>query len=533
MDKPNILVAATAILAHFVVSPIPEVPTVKVLQIYSTANIILFATLLLSSHQLAYSIVRFSILNLNFVVVATLLTFIRRLYFSPLSHFPGPKLAALSNAYLANAFRHGRAYFKLAELHEQYKSDFIRIGPNQLSISNVAAVEAVFRGKYPRGTFYDAGTVNGAQNLLFQRDYSIHTPWRRIWDKAFASSELQHYNPRVEHHVDRLVEVIKKANREEVNCTTIMDNLSFDIMADLAFANEAGLQAGTGDNQYIHFIHKTLAAIGIFSCFRNLAQLVKYIPEVSDVKSFRVRGEALLAARQRLGTTRKDVFSHLIGSDTSTSIKFTQAELNANAQLVIIAGSDTTSATLTQTLRILAKQPAILKKLQAEVDDCASKGALTVETTRNLPYLNAVVNESLRLYNVVPLGSHAASPPLGLYVAGTFIPGNVQIDVPHGALMVDPRYFEKPLEYIPERWTDWSDGVKDRRAFIPFGYGAHSCVGKQLALNELRTILTNVVKRWDVVLGEKYNEQKWNEGIKDYGVLEIGELWIKFVPRAT
>ena len=130
------------------------------------------------------------------------------------------------------------------------------------------------------------------------------------------------------------------------------------------------------------------------------------------------------------------------------------------------------------------------------------------------------------------MGAHAASPPSGVYVAGTFIPGNVQINVPPGCVMTDARYFEKPDEYIPERWEEWSEGVKDKRAFFPFGYGAHSCVGRQLALNELRIVLATVVQKWDVVLGEQYSENQWEKDWKDHALLEIGKLWVKFVPRS-
>lgn len=83
-------------------------------------------------------------------------------------------------------------------------------------------------------------------------------------------------------------------------------------------------------------------------------------------------------------------------------MKFTQAQLNSNANLIIVAGTDTVSSTLTQTFHTLVKHPSVLKKLQMELDGCAESGQLTVEKTRNLPYLNAVVNESLRLLNPVP-----------------------------------------------------------------------------------------------------------------------------------
>ncbi|KAG4441033.1 hypothetical protein IFR05_003488 [Cadophora sp. M221] len=533
MDRAILTVAVAAVAVQFFLWPIHEVSTTKVLGAYFTANILLFSFILASSQNLTYSVIHSAILDCAFLLVTVSLTLIRRLYFSPLSHFPGPKLAALSNIYLANEFRTGRGSFTLLKLHKQYKSDFIRIGPRELSIRNVEAVEAIYRGKYPRGTFYEVGAINGEFNLNTQRDHKIHTPWRRIWEQAFASSEFQHYNPRVEQHVANLVDAIKRADGKEVDCSKLMDDLSFDIMADLSFAHDAGMQSGTGDNTYMHFIHKYMSAAGVIAVLRNLSQLLIYLPESADVKSFRLRGEALLSSRQRLGTTRNDIFSHLLGTDTesSTPIKFSQAQLNSNANLIIIAGSDTVSTTLTRTFHLLAKQPSILKKLQTEVDECAKRGELTVEGTRNLPYLNAVVNESLRLFNPVPMGAHAASPPSGVHVAGTFIPGNIQVSVPPCALMTDPRYFEKPDEYIPERWGDWDEGVKDRRAFFPFGYGVHSCVGRQLALNELRAALATVMGRWDIVLGEKYDDEKWKEGLKDHAVLQVGELWVRFVPR--
>jgi len=189
---------------------------------------------------------------------------------------------------------------------------------------------------------------------------------------------------------------------------------------------------------------------------------------------------------------------------------------------------------MTQIFRILAKEPRVLKKLQAEIDEFCSEGKeLTVHTTTNLTYLNAVINEALRLCNPLPTGVYAGTYPQGVEVAGKFIPGNVQVMVPHMAIMTDERYFSKGWEFIPERWTEeWSEGVKERKAFIPFGYGVHSCVGKQLALNEMKLGIASVVRQFDVVLGESYSEDVWQEEWKDYAVLQVGALPVKFLERA-
>lgn len=304
-------------------------------------------------------------------------------------------------------------------------------------------------------------------------------------------------------------------------------------MADLSFAHDSKMQEGKGDSFYMDFIHKYIAMVGLIGALRPLCQLLPYLPESSEVREFRLRGEALLAGRQKLGSDRKDLFRHLLAEDDETELKFTQAQLNSNANLVIVAGADTTSSAMTQIFRILAKDERVCKRLREEIDAMVAEGkGLTVESTKTLPYLNAVVNEALRLMNPLPTGVHAGTPPAGLTISGTYIPGNVQVLIPHQGIMTDERYFAKGQEFIPERWTDgWREGVKDRRAYIPFGYGVHSCVGKQLALNEMRLAIATVVNEFDLVFGESYDEMKWMDEVNDYTILKVGELWMKFVCR--
>lgn len=241
----------------------------------------------------------------------------------------------------------------------------------------------------------------------------------------------------------------------------------------------------------------------------------------------------MLAERQKLGDTKKDIFRHFLSQDAESGARFTQAELNSNANLIIVAGADTTSSTLAQTFRVLAKYPSILDKLQAEIDGLVANGSeITVDSTRNLPYLNAVVNEALRLLNPVPSGIQATTGTNGVEIAGVYIPGNVQVKIPHLVLMTDERYFPKGDEFIPERWTgERPELLLDRRAFIPFGYGIHSCVGKQLALNEMRLLIASVVNEFDVEFGKSYDEARFEAEWQDYFVLQIGAVHLKFTAR--
>jgi len=229
MENPIFTVVAVAIIAQVYFSSLPEVPTLNYVLSYFVGNVILLSCLIISSLPVSHLLIRFTTLNAAFLVTATFLTLIRRLCFSPLSKFPGPRAAALSKLWEANEFRKGIATSTLQALHKQYNSDFIRIGPNELSISNVDAVEKIYRGKYERGPFYELGIMNGEFNLNTTRNNADHSPWRRIWNKAFTPVEIKEYNPRVEYHVSKLVEILLKTNGNELNFTTSMDKLVFDM----------------------------------------------------------------------------------------------------------------------------------------------------------------------------------------------------------------------------------------------------------------------------------------------------------------
>lgn len=127
---------------------------------------------------------------------------------------------------------------------------------------------------------------------------------------------------------------------------------------------------------------------------------------------------------------------------------------------------DTTSTILTVLLYYLSKFPEFQETLYAEIQ---SATPFATASLGSLPYLNALINETLRLYPAVPSGAQAQTGPNGLTVEGQYIPPKTPVRVNQFAMHTDPRYWRRPDEFLPERWVDESLGlIKDRRAFIPF-----------------------------------------------------------------
>ncbi|PYI02741.1 cytochrome P450 [Aspergillus sclerotiicarbonarius CBS 121057] len=313
-----------------------------------------------------------------------------------------------------------------------------------------------------------------------------------VRERAFTSREVLNYDVRVEHHVDKFVHVLRRTARNDVDVVK-----------------------------------------AVLSSLRNIGEILAYLPASPQMRVFQQWGSDLVTERRRNKAARKDLFHHFLHNGVDANIECTPEEMTANANLAMTAGTDTIPTPTAQTLRLLAKDPHVQAKLGAELDTICSAGvALTVETTRTLPYLNAVINEGLRLGYPAPSGIQAMTAPGGIQVGDTYIPGNVEVKVPSLLLMTDPRYFPMGECFIPERWTgEMPELIRDRRAYIPFGYGAHSCVGKQLALNEMRVVVARAVHEFNISLGEHYDDDEFLEKRKDFLAVQLSPLYLKFSPR--
>jgi tryprostatin B 6-hydroxylase len=103
--------------------------------------------------------------------------------------------------------------------------------------------------------------------------------------------------------------------------------------------------------------------------------------------------------------------------------------------------------------------------------------------------------------------------------------------VPIWALCTYEKYFDRPLDFVPERWTTRPEMVKDKRAFIPFNYGRWSCAGKKIAMMLMRLVVAYTVTDFDFEFADGEDGTAIVRDTKDVTLVKPGELRLRFTKR--
>jgi cytochrome P450 len=169
--------------------------------------------------------------------------------------------------------------------------------------------------------------------------------------------------------------------------------------------------------------------------------------------------------------------------------------MDANAQTLLIAGSETTATILSGATYLLLANSSTYTKLVEEIRNAfESQADITMEEVNKLPYLIAVFQEALRVYPPVPTGFPRVVPPAGDVISGHFIPGGTAVYMSQHAANHSPRNWTDPEAFAPERWLGDEKYKDDKReVWNPFSFGPRNCLGKKLVtpFNHAGSLLTD------------------------------------------
>lgn len=385
--------------------------------------------------------------NVSQLVVRWVARAFYRVYFHPLSKFPGPNFTAATRIPQLWGVVTGTPHKRIAGLHRKY-GDVVRTAPDEVSFVNADAWRDVHGhgtkntpGSVPHKHWIRYGTsVNGAASLIIAKD-GEHYRMRRIFNPAFSDRALKQQEPLFMKYVDLLVQKLREGIEENserrFDMVRMYNFTTFDVMGDLTFGEPLHMLS---EGEYDPWV-KTIFA---FIKFGTRLSIINHYPLI--YKPFRAlvpesfakkRVEHFNFSVQRV-TKRLEKGRDAEGVDLWDLVMsqpegkgLSRGEMDANSSLFMAAGTETTATLVSGLTFLLLKNPEAMKNLTKEIRNTfPGSEEMSFEKLAALPYLNACIKEAFRLYPPVVTGLPRMTPPDGSTVCGHYVPPGVSICMP-------------------------------------------------------------------------------------------------------
>jgi len=191
---------------------------------------------------------------------------------------------------------------------------------------------------------------------------------------------------------------------------------------------------------------------------------------------------------------RSDILSLLLGVRDSEGEGFSDKEVRDQVMTLMFAGHDTSTSTLTFMMHELARHPDVVSRLQEEQDAVLGGAVPTIDRLeREMPYLNMVLDEVLRLYPPAWIGPRRAVRDFEF--GGHAVPRGAYVNYSSWASHRIPEVFPEPEAFIPERFTAERKAALPRGGYVPFGGGQRVCIGKRFGQMEVKLVATMLLQR--------------------------------------
>ncbi|KAF2195494.1 putative cytochrome P450 [Zopfia rhizophila CBS 207.26] len=482
------------------------------------------------------------ILALLLIYIITL--FLYRVYFSPLSHIPGSKLAAATSWYsfYFDALKIGRYFVEVEKIHRKY-GPIVRITPTEIHIDDPTFFNELYNvtkrlDKDP--WYYSWLGRNGS--IFAMTDPDQHKLCSSVIKKAMSTASISHIEPVLKSHYDVFCRRLSEC-KERKNLVPLSDmwrSIAVDIITDLAIPESFNLletpyfgAAHADFNRHITFLVPLLERVPRWLLALKGRTALNVIDEIEHQKE-QVKRLIANNGKPISGKNYPVIMNEVYASDLPAKEK-TVKRLCDEIGILIGAGSETMGHTLaTITYHILAN-PNIHKRLKDEIrrscEEAELEDVLSYKKLEGLPYLNACINEGLRLATGVSgrlprINKSQVTTYTSLSNKSYYIPPGIPISMTIRDMHYNATYFPSPRNFNPERWLDPDLKSKSEKVFAPFGRGSRSCVGKNLAMAELLMGIGNLFGRFEVEMDER--ETRGRESVE-----LVHDCFSPFVKRSS
>ncbi|KAJ5590692.1 hypothetical protein N7450_004664 [Penicillium hetheringtonii] len=467
-------------------------------------------------------------------------------YLTPgVSAIPGPFLAKLTNIWRFVDVSKGQAQVTLLKLHRKY-GDYVRLGPNVVSIRDLDVIKTIYginRG-YEKTDFYKVqqqlAKGKPTPTLFTTTNEDFHAAIKRPIAAAYSMSTLTEFEP----FVDKTIHTFFKRmddfveNRETCDIATWLQYYAFDVIGELTFSKSLGfLERGSDVDGIIVALEAMLDYSGKIGQIPWLDYLFIKNPIRGLIKGGSTGAVARFArARldERLGQSsledmkesksqHRDFLSRFLEAKSDHPNAVNDNQVFSYTVSNMNAGSDTTAISLRAILYYTLKSPRVASKLQQELNAAFREKRITLpvswkQSQEELPYLDAVIKEALRLHPAVGLLLERKVPQGGLQLPnnGPFLPEGTIVGANPWIIHRHALFGEQVDSFVPERWLPGEGESHEQyqarkqkmlRATFTFGAGPRTCIGKNISLLEIYKLIPSLFLTFDIRL--KNPDQEW------------------------
>ncbi|GMM29216.1 hypothetical protein DAMA08_019320 [Martiniozyma asiatica (nom. inval.)] len=490
------------------------------------------------------------------------------LFYHPLAKIPGPTICSLSKYWILYKSWSEQRNRYVNLLHEKY-GPIVRIGPDEVDISDVKYLQDIYVRNFDKSTFYTQFVSYDSGNTFSTVDKKTHKDSRKVSHKFYSKTNIcsDNIQSKVEKVMIKTLGVFDESKNKDINCFILFSEMAMDAVNAFAF----------GDN-YISVLDdpwgkgkEVIDSFGLqSSAWFWTTQMPQWYEWVIDSKvnaasakvsewidkQFRTCYSALKTTAE--GLDQETLLSTLVNSDTSSI--FTQKRIKSELFDHIAAGHITTGTTMAYLCYELAKNVDIQKLLQEELKEF-NQGKYIKSNNYNpirytdidekLPIMQAVITETFRVHAAIPGQEPRVTPPGGMIWRGTTdenvkaypqckvetepckIPGGTIVTMQPWSLHRVPGVFENENEWQPMRWIDSTpERIREmKRHLMHFGAGSRMCIGQHLATAEINIILASLLSRYSVELVDGWDYERDSEMLDIYTTVPRSEcLLLRFVP---
>ncbi|KAH6703176.1 cytochrome P450 [Leptodontidium sp. MPI-SDFR-AT-0119] len=451
-----------------------------------------------------------------------------RVAFHPLRNIPGPFLAKITGHWRNDRTWRGTWHDDILQLHERYGA-VVRIAPNEVSVVDQNVIKPLYgHGQNSVKTNWYAvwDPPIGPPTLFSARDRKLHSFLRKRVSAAYSMTAILKYEKPIQDLLDLMIKKLKvqvKAGNS-INLGDWTGALAIDAVGVLGFG--APLEQLENNAADVMDIRSSVLELFFWSqCLghywgqiklRRNALTLKFmaLAGVEDkITPFRNWSTEKVRARmieKRDGIEHPDMLGHFVNMKAQNGEPASFPEVLVEAMNLIGAGADTTSIGMRTCIEYVCSRRDVYQKLREEIDNFYETNnlekSITYLQTQQLPYLNAVVKEALRLRPSIIGQLLRYTPDGGLVIDGKFIPAKTPIGMSPLAQNRDKRVWgEDANEFNPERWLESEEKARQLESYnMTFGgNGPRMCVGRNIALVEIHKFLAQIIRAFDVEIVNK------------------------------